>query len=48
MDNHNYCKAVNIEGVQVKATFQSRVVVGGKYFFTVFYVFTPQKQEVYA
>ena len=32
MDNHNYCKAVNIEGVQVKATFQSRVVVGGKWF----------------
>ena len=26
----NMCKAVNIEGVAVKATFVSRVCVGGK------------------
>ena len=33
----NMCKAVNIEGVAVKATFVSRVCVGGKsYEFFIF------------
>ena len=27
----NMCKAINIEGVAVKATFVSRVCVGGKF-----------------
>ena len=27
----NMCKAVDIEGVAVKATFESRVCVGGKF-----------------
>ena len=36
----NMCKAVEIEGVAVKATFESRVCVGGKeyYFSEIFSV----------
>ena len=32
----NMCKAVEIEGVAVKATFESRVCVGGKVIFVRF------------
>jgi len=46
----NMCKAVNIEGVAVKATFVSRVCIGGKtnmtFLFTIFEVLK-KKQFLY-
>ena len=41
----NMCKAVNIEGVAVKATFVSRVCVGGKELDFVIYRIRFQMKE---